>query len=183
MHEHAVELTALAWGAGWLAAVLILFVAGARLRLATGLGAIAARLYAVGCLAAGLGVWVLANVALHLNDPHIDLAREKVYTPSATAMAVVDELRTPVNIPYFYRSDDPIGQRARNIMEVMGRRNPMLSVLTVDPDKHPELARREGVLLYNPPIVDAARPPVPIQLPHPPQLPTPTHPTLPPPPH
>ena len=156
MHEHAVELTALAWGAGWLAAVLILFVAGARLPLATGLGAIASKLYAVGCVAAGLGVWVLANVALHLNDTHIDLTREKVYTPSATAMAVVDELRTPVSITYFYRSEDPIGQRARNILEVMGRRNPMLSVLTVDPDKQPELARREGVQLYNAAIVEAA---------------------------
>ena len=156
MHEHAVELTALAWGAGWLAAVLILFVAGARLPLATGLGRIASRLYAVGCVAAGLGVWVLANVALHLNDTHIDLTREKVYTPSATAMAVVDELRTPVQITYFYRSEDPIGQRARNILEVMGRRNPMLSVLTVDPDKQPELARREGVRLYNAAIVEAA---------------------------
>lgn len=156
MHEHAVELTALAWGTGWLAAVLILFVAGARLPLAMGLGAIASRLYAVGCVAAGLGVWLLANVALHLNDTHIDLTREKVYTPSATAMAVVDELRTPVHITYFYRSEDPIGQRARNILEVMGRRNPMLSVLTVDPDKQPELARREGVLLYNAAIVEAA---------------------------
>jgi ABC-type uncharacterized transport system involved in gliding motility auxiliary subunit len=156
MHEHAVELTALAWGAGWLAAVLILFVAGARLPLAMGFGAIASRLYAAGCVAAGLGVWLLANVALHLNDTHIDLTREKVYTPSPTAMAVVDELRTPVHITYFYRSEDPIGQRARNIMEVMGRRNPMLSVLTVDPDKQPELARREGVLLYNAAIVEAA---------------------------
>jgi ABC-type uncharacterized transport system involved in gliding motility auxiliary subunit len=156
MHEHAAELHALAWAAGWLVAVLILFVAGARLPLATGLGAIASRLYAVGCVAAGLGVWVLANVALHLNDTHIDLTREKVYTPSATAMAVVDELRTPVDITYFYRSEDPIGQRARNILEVMGRRNPMLTVLTVDPDKQPELARREGVRLYNAAIVEAA---------------------------
>jgi ABC-type uncharacterized transport system involved in gliding motility auxiliary subunit len=156
MHEHAVELDALAWGAGWLVAVLILFVVGARLPLATGLGAIASRLYAVGCVAAGLGVWVLANVALHLNDTHIDLTREKVYTPSATAMAVVDELRTPVHITYFYRSDDPIGQRARSILEVMGRRNPLLTVLTVDPDKQPELARREGVRLYNAAIVEAA---------------------------
>jgi len=30
MHEHAVELNALAWAAGWLAAVLVLFAAGAR---------------------------------------------------------------------------------------------------------------------------------------------------------
>ena len=71
-------------------------------------------------------------------------------------MAVVDELRTPVRIIYFYRSEDPIGQRARNILEVMGRRNPLLTVLTVDPDKQPELARREGVRLYNAAIVEAA---------------------------
>src|ERR671912_528365 len=157
MHEgHAVELPALLWAAGWLVAVLVLFAIGLRLPLATGLGAIAGRLFATACVVAGLGVWGLANVALHLNDTHIDVTREKVYTPSATAMAVVDEVRTPVHITYFYRSDDPIGQRARNILEVMGRRNPLLTVLTVDPDKQPELARREGVRLYNAAIVEAA---------------------------
>ena len=156
MHEHAVELNALAWGQAGSSpySSCSSWAHGCRWR--PGLGAIASRLYAVGCIAAGLGVWVLANVALHLNDTHIDLTREKVYTPSATAMAVVDELRTPVNITYFYRSEDPIGQRARNILEVMGRRNPMLTVLTVDPDKQPELARREGVQLYNAAIVEAA---------------------------
>ena len=155
-HGHAVELIALSWAAGWLVAVLLLFAGGVRLPLATGLGGIGSRLYAAGCVVAGLGVWVLANVALVLNDTHVDLTREKVYTPSAAAMAVVDELRTPVRVTYFYRSEDPIGQRARNILEVMGRRNPLLTVLTVDPDKQPELARREGVRLYNAAIVEAA---------------------------
>ena len=157
MHEgHAVEFHALLWAAGWLVAVLVLFAAALRLPLATGLGAIGSRVYAAACVVVGVGVWVLANVALHLNDTHIDVTREKVYTPSVAAMAVVDELRTPVHITYFYRSDDPIGQRARNILEVMGRRNPLLTVLTVDPDKQPELARREGVRLYNAAIVEAA---------------------------
>ena len=155
-HGHAIEFHALLWAAGWFAAVLLLFAAGVRLPLATGMGTIGSRLYAAGCILAGVGVWVLANVALHLNDTHIDVTREKVYTPSSTAMAVVDELRTPVGITYFYRSDDPVGQRARNILEVMGRRNPMLTVLTVDPDKQPELARREGVRLYNAAIIEAA---------------------------
>jgi len=156
MHGHAVELDSLLWSAGWLVAVLLLLAAGLRLPLATGLGGIGARLYAAGCVVAGLGVWVLANVGLVLNDTHIDLTREKIYTPSAAAMAVVDELTTPVRITYFYRSEDPIGQRARNILEVMGRRNPLLTVLTVDPDKQPELARREGVRLYNAAIVETA---------------------------
>src|SRR5262245_7260065 len=155
-HGHAVEFHALIWAAGWFVAVLIVFAAAVRLPLATGLGAIGSALYAAGCILAALGVWVLANVALHLNDTHIDVTREKVYTPSASAMAEADEVRTPVCITYFYRSDDPVGQRARNILEVMGRRNPMVTVVTVDPDKQPELARREGVRLYNAAIIEAA---------------------------
>jgi len=156
MQEHAVELKALLWPAGWVIAVLLLFAMGLRLPLATRLGGMRARVYAASCVIAGLGVWVLANFALVLNDTHIDLTRDKVYTPSADAMAVVDELRTPVRILYFYRSEDPVGRRARDILEVMGRRNPLLSVLTVDPDKQPELARREGIRLYNAAIIEAA---------------------------
>ena len=128
MAEHALELGALLWAAGWLLAVIVLFVAGLRLPLETRLGGVSAWLYAAACVAAGLGVWVLANVALVLNDTHIDLTREKIYTPSADAMAVVDELRTPVSITYFYRSEDPVGRRAGEILEVMGRRNPLLTV-------------------------------------------------------
>src|SRR4051794_3321445 len=115
MQEHAVDLNALLWPAGWPVAVLLLFATGLRLPLVTGLGGVGARVYAASCVVAGLSVWVLANLALVLNDTHIDLTREKVYTPSADALAVVDELRTPVRIIYFYRSEDPIGRRARDI--------------------------------------------------------------------
>jgi hypothetical protein len=156
MHEHGVELRALLLPAGWLIAVLVLFAVGLRLPLATRLGRLATWLYAASCVAAGLGVFVLANVALVLNDTHIDLTQEKVYTPSADAGAVVDQLKTPVRIIYFYRSEDPSGRRAGNILEVLGRRNPLLTVQTVDPDKQPELARREGIRLYNAAIIEAA---------------------------
>src|SRR6185295_12303009 len=155
MGEHAVDLAGLLWSVGWLLAVLVLFAAGLRLPLETRLSGAAAWLYAFGCVAAALGVWVLANVAIVLNDTHIDLTREKVYTPSADALAVVDELKTPVRITYFYRSEDPAGRRASDILEVMGRRNPRLAVTTVDPDKRPELARREGIRLYNAAIIEA----------------------------
>jgi hypothetical protein len=156
MGEHAVDLGALLWSVGWLAAVLVLFAVGLRLPLETRLSGAAAWLYAACCVAAGLGVWVLANVAIVLNDTHIDLTREKVYTPSADAMAVVDELKTPVRITYFYRSEDPAGRRAGELLEVMGRRNALLTVTSVDPDKRPELARREGIRLYNAAIIEAA---------------------------
>jgi gliding motility-associatede transport system auxiliary component len=155
MGEHAVDLAGLLWSVGWLLAVLVLFAAGLRLPLETRLSGKAAWLYGLGCVAAGLGVWGLANVAIVLNDTHIDLTREKVYTPSADALAAVDELKTPVRVTYFYRSEDPAGRRAGDILEVMGRRNPLLTVTTVDPDKRPELARREGIRLYNAAIIEA----------------------------
>jgi gliding motility-associatede transport system auxiliary component len=155
MGEHAIDLVALLWSMGWLLAVVVLFALGLRLPLETRLSAATAWLYGSGCVAAGLGVWVLANVAIVLNDTHIDLTREKVYTPSTDALAVVAELKTPVHITYFYRSEDPAGRRASDILEVMGRRNPLLTVTTVDPDKRPELARREGVRLYNAAIIEA----------------------------
>jgi hypothetical protein len=156
MGEHALELGALGWALGWLLAVLLLFAAGLRLPLETRLAGLSAWLYRAGCVAAGVGVWLLANVAIVLNDTHIDLTREKVYTPSADALAVVDDLKTPVRITYFYRSEDPTARRTSEILEVMGRRNSLLTVLTVDPDKRPELARREGIKLYNAAIVEAA---------------------------
>ena len=156
MDEHAIDLDSLLWAAGWLVAVAVLFAAGLRLPLETHLGRLRGLLYAAACVAAAVAVWVLANVALVLNDTHIDLTREKVYTPSATAMAVADELRTPVRVTYFYRSQDPVGRRAADILKVMGRRNPLLTVATVDPDKQPEAARREGIRLYNAAVIEAA---------------------------
>lgn len=155
MDEHAIDHEALAWAAGWLIAVLVLFAAGIRLPLETHFGRLRAWLYGAGCVIAGIAVWVLANAALVLHDSHIDLTREKLYTPSATAMRVVDELQAPVRVTYFYRSQDPVGQRAADILEVMGRRNPLLTVETVDPDKQPELARREGIRLYNAAVIEA----------------------------
>src|SRR3546814_4875160 len=144
MDGHAFDHEALAWAAGWLVAVVLLFVAGTRLPLETHFGLWRSWLYGAGCVAAGVGVWVLANVALVLHDSHIDLTREKLYTPSATAMRVVDELRSPVGITYFYRSPDPVGRSAADILTVLGRRNPLLTVAHVDPHQHPELAPRAG---------------------------------------
>lgn len=155
MDEHAIDLESLLWGAGWLAAVLVLFAAGLRLPLETHFGRLRSWLYAVGCVAAGIGVWVLANAALVLHDSHIDLTREKIYTPSAAAMSVAERLNTPVKVTYFYRSQDPVGRRAGEILTVMGRRNPLLTVITVDPDKQPEMARREGIRLYNAAVIEA----------------------------
>ena len=128
MDEHQIELQPLLWAVGWLVAVLVLFWAGLRLPLQT-----------------RLGRWL--ELALHrrrgrrrrsrcsrspmwrsrCNDGHIDLTREKIYTPSAAAMEVVDGLGREVRVTYFYHSQDPAGRRARDILQLMQRRNPLFT--------------------------------------------------------
>src|ERR687886_770992 len=131
MDEHQIELEPLLWAAGWLAATLALFWAGLRLPLQTRLGRWQNRLYTAGVTAAGLGLCALANAALTLHDGHIDLTREKIYTPSAAAM------------------------RARDILQVMQRRNPLFRLSAVDPDKEPMLARTSGIRIYNAAMIEA----------------------------
>ncbi len=155
MHEHGLHLAELAWPIGWLIALFVLFVASLKLPLQGWFGRLLSPVYAVACVAAAVAAWVLANLALTLHDAHIDLTREKIYTPSEQAMQVADGLTRPVVVTYFYRSQDPAGRRAADLLEVMGRRSPLLTVRTVDPDKQPDAARREGVRLYNAAVIEA----------------------------
>src|SRR5262245_56783586 len=124
MEEHHFEIVPLLWLAGWLLAVVMVFWAALKLPLETTLELWVGWLYAGGVVLAAVGVCVLANVALVLQDGHLDLTREKIYTPSAAAMRVVDELDRDVTITYFYHSRDPAGQRSRDILRVLERRNP-----------------------------------------------------------
>ena len=155
MVEHEIKLIPLLWFVGWLVALLILFRLGLSIPLETRLGRWRSWLYAGGVAAAALGICVFANVALVLHDAHLDLTREKVYTPSAAAMRVVDELDREVSLTYFYHAQDPAGQRFRDILRVLGRRNPLLRVRAVDPDKEPALARTGGIRIYNAAMIEA----------------------------
>ena len=145
----------LIWFLGWLIAVGALFVLALRLPLQTRLGAVASRIYAGAVVVLIFVVAALANVALSLHDAQIDLTRAKVFTPSQQALAVVDRLNQPVRLTYFFQGQDPNGQRAKDIVESMGRRNPLLEVKTVDPDKEPTLAENFGVKVYNAAVLEA----------------------------
>jgi len=155
MEEHHVEIVPLLWLAGWLAAVVAVFWAGLKLPLETRLGPWRGRLYAAGVAIAAVGVCALANVALTLHDSHIDLTREKIYTPSASALRLVDALDRDVTVTYFYHSRDPAAKRSRDILMVMARRNPHFKLKAVDPDKEPTLARTSGVKIYNAALIEA----------------------------
>jgi gliding motility-associatede transport system auxiliary component len=155
MDEHQIELQPLLWGIGWLAAVLLLFWIGLRLPLQTRLGRWQNWLYTGGVVVVGFALFALANVALTLHDGHVDLTREKIYTPSAAAMKVVDRLDREVRVTYFYHSLDPAGRRARDILALMQRRNPLFRLTAVDPDKEPTVARTNGIRIYNAAVIEA----------------------------
>jgi hypothetical protein len=100
-------------------------------------------------------VTLLANGALTRHDAHFDLTRERVFTPDADAMSVVEHLDRPVQLTYFYREDDPDGKRARHIVELMSRHSSFLRVTTVDPARNPSLARTAGVRFSNVALLEA----------------------------
>ena len=146
---------AIAWFLGWAIAVGVLFSAGLRLPLQTRLARGKSLLYNAGVIVAAFLLAALANTALVLHDVYIDLTREKVFTPSSQAMAVVDQLQRTVRLTYFYRGQDPEGRRIKDVLEVMGRRNSRLEVRTVDPDREPSLAQSYGVKMSNTGILEA----------------------------
>ena len=153
-HGHT-ALSSIFWFLGWAAAVSLLFLAGLRLPLQTHLTRIKALLFNAGVILGAVGLAVLANVALVLHDAYIDVTREKVFTPSAQAMAVVEQLRQPVRLTYFYRGQDSNGRRLKEVLEVMGRRNSVLQVRAVDPDREPSIAQAFGVRNSNTAILEA----------------------------
>ena len=156
MAHAALELGPLAWFAGWIAAVAALVWIGLNAPLQTRFGGWRAWAYNAAVMVAAVALAALANAALTLHDLHIDLTRERVYTPSPRALKVVEELRQPVRLTYFYRGQDPEGRRIRDVLGVMGRRNPAFELRVVDPDKEPTIARSYGVRIYNAGVLEAA---------------------------
>jgi gliding motility-associatede transport system auxiliary component len=155
MEHGPTDISALAWFAGWALALAVLFFAGLQLPLQTRLTRKRSFLYNAGVVVAAAIVAVLANVAMVLHDLHLDLTREKIYTPSSQAMAVVDHLQQPVRVTYFYNGQDATGRRMRDVLEVMGRHNALLEVKTVDPDRQPAIAQAYGLRLTNAAVLEA----------------------------
>jgi len=155
MESSVIDPGELAWFLGWIVAVGVLLLAGLALPLQTRYGRVRSFLFNGGVAMAAVGVAVLANVAIVLHDVHIDLTREKIFTPAADALAVAERLERPVKVTYFYRGEDPEGRRTRDVLELMGRRNALLQIRTVDPDREPAVAQAFGIQLANAAVVEA----------------------------
>lgn len=143
------------WLIGWLVAVAVLFAFAVALPLKVRRSGAVSLVYSVGIIAGFAAVLVVANMALDRHHVHFDLTREKIYTPSPRAMQVMRDLGQPVKLAYFYRADDERGRRAKMIVELMGDLNPLLEVVTADPNKEPGVARAFGAKTYNSAVVAA----------------------------
>ncbi|HEV2548748.1 MAG TPA: Gldg family protein [Stellaceae bacterium] len=148
------EPMAALWFVGVLAALVLLFVIGARLPIPlSGL-----RRWLVRCaiLGGAVGITILANMALYRHDSHVDLTRSAAFTPSAEAQQVVRSLRHPLDLAYFYQKQDPAARSVITTLNLLARLNPMLRLETVDTDQNPARANELGVRIYNTAVVRSA---------------------------
>ena len=145
-------LAAAGWFVAVLGALVVLFAAGLRVPARPAGRA----LTAIGIAAAAVAIVGLANVALFRHDGHLDLTRERAFTPSPDARRVIEALQQDVELVYFYQKQNPAARAAKTMVEIMGRWNPHLRVRTVDPDLVPAMAGRYGVRLYNVAVLESA---------------------------
>ena len=139
----------------WAMALLALFMLALRLPLrgrGSRFGAwLATALLTVGAIA----VTIAANVALYRHDVHLDVSREGRNTPPRQFTAVIEHLRGPLSLTYFYNSGDGNALIARDLITIVARAHPLFTFRAIDLDKEPGLARDAGVHAYNTAIFQA----------------------------
>ena len=100
-------------------------------------------------------VVIAANVALYRHDVHFDVSREGRNTPPPQFAAVVDHLRAPLSLTYFYNNGDDNALIARDLIAIAARGHPLFAFRAIDLDKEPGLARDVGVHAYNTAVFQA----------------------------
>jgi hypothetical protein len=138
---------------GAIVALALLFTAG--LTLPVRLGFARRAISAALVIASALGVVILANVALFRHDAHLDLTREKAFTPSAEASRVIRGLTEPVDVAYFFQKQNPGAVALGTMLRQLERENANLRVRLIDADQNPALASNFGVRTYNAALLSA----------------------------
>ena len=70
-------------------------------------------------------------------------------TPPPQFTGVIDNLRAPLSLTYFYNSADGNALVARDLIAIAARSRPLFTFRAIDLDKEPGLARDVGVHAYN----------------------------------
>jgi hypothetical protein len=139
----------------WCFTLVTLFMMGIRLPL-RGRGSRVVAWVANALIAsAAIAVVIAANIALYRHDVHVDVTREGRNTPPQQLADVVDQLRVPLALTYFYNAGDPNALVVRDLVEVAARNHPLFAFRAIDLDKEPGLARDIGVRSYNTAVLQA----------------------------
>jgi hypothetical protein len=139
----------------WLLTLSTLFMLAIRVPL-RGSGSRASAWVVNGFIAcAGIAVVISANVALYRHDMHFDATREGRNTPPHQLTDVVDRLRAPLSLTYFYNAGDPNAIAARDLIAIAARNHSLFAFRAIDLDKEPGLARDIGVHSYNTAVLQA----------------------------
>jgi hypothetical protein len=147
MTESGFDWLGLLWALGVLAALAIALGATAPLNVG---GAGHGRRWRRVALVVGAVILTLAaNMALYRRDAHLDVTRERAFTPSAETARFVAALDRDVELTYFYQKQNQGGAAAKTVLEILARSNAHLKLRTVDPDQNPGLANRLGMRVYN----------------------------------
>lgn len=147
------EIAGLLWCVGVFTALVLLFVAGLR---APVLIATRHRLASRLLITSGaVAIAVLANLALFRHDTHLDMTREKAFTPSEETRDIVNALTEPVSVTYFYQDQNPAARALNTMLLQLERQNANLRVRLVDADRNPALASSQGVRVYNAAVLQA----------------------------
>jgi hypothetical protein len=141
------------WFVGVVAALALLFAAG--LKVPVRLGFASRAVSATLVIAAAVAVVILANMALFRHDTHLDLTREKAFTPSAEASQVVRNLSEPIDVAYFYQKQSPAAVALGTMLRQLERLNANFRVRLIDADQNPALASSLGVRTYNSAVLRA----------------------------
>jgi hypothetical protein len=141
--------------AAWSLVLLALFMLALRLPLRGGGSRLSAWISAVLIAAAAVAIVVAGNVALFRHDVHFDVSREGRNTPPQQLTDVIDRLRAPLSLTYFYNSGDINALAAKELIEIAARGHPLFAFRAIDLDKEPGLARDVGVHAYNTAVLQA----------------------------
>lgn len=148
------ERSANIWYFGaWCAALLLLFSLGLRLPLS--LRGRYGRLGTAGIVVAGLGLGLLANIALYRHDAHFDVTANGAFTAPPEMRTVADSLDHDVSLTYFYNSQDGAAMAAKDVLATLARHDRHLRVRALDLDTELVAARDYGVRIYNTAIIES----------------------------
>lgn len=141
--------------AAWTLALLALFTLALRLPLRGSGSRSSAWLTTALVAIAAIAITIAANVALYRHDVHFDVTRERRNTPPQQFETVIEHLRSPLSLTYFYNSGDVNAVAARDLIAIVARGHPLFAFRAIDLDKEPGLARDVGVRAYNTAVFQA----------------------------